>query len=64
MTLNCRPNPLKQFYPDPGEEEEDEITFENIVRVDILPLSPASRNTLNIGLVIVILLSLLCNSIL
>ena len=61
MTLQCRPNPLKQFYPDPGEEEEDEITFENIVRVDILPLSPAARNTLNIG---TILLPLLCNSIL
>ena len=57
-----RPNPLKQFYPDPGDEEEDEdgVTFENIVRVDILPLSPAARNTLNIG----ILLLLLCNSIL
>ena len=59
-----RPNPLKQFYPDPGDEEEDEdedgVIFEHIVRVDILPLSPASRNTLNIG----ILVLLLCNLIL
>ena len=32
----CRPNPLKQFYPDEAEEEPGEA---DIVRVDILPLS-------------------------
>ena len=54
--LHCRPNPLKQFYPD--EVEEEEIQSE-IVRVDILPLSAGDHILPNLTLFIISLISIL-----
>merc|ERR1719384_2743479 len=46
-----RANPLKKFYPDSGDSDDDDSPHLDIVRVDILPLSHAT-STRTSGLMI------------